>query len=61
MRYVMFGILCMCCVAFGWALRGIMDSRILQSPVMAYGYEESTQLWHRIRVNDKGQLLCAKE
>ena len=61
MKYVLLAILLFVCMLFGWAIRGIVDSKALQRPTMSYGYEEATQLWHRIRVNDRGQIVCAKE
>lgn len=30
-------------------------------PMMAYGLDEKDNSWNRIRVNEKGQVLCVKD
>lgn len=49
------------CVMIGWVGKGLTYKQPELKPVMAYGLEETGQYWNRIRVNDKGHVICAKE
>lgn len=58
---LMLGALIVLCVIIGWTGRGLTYKTIEMKPAMAYGFEEQSQVWNRVRVNDKGQVVCAKE
>jgi hypothetical protein len=58
--YFWLGILCVICIAIGWGARSLTDE-VKLSKAMAWGYEENSNLWNRIRVNEKGYVICAKE
>lgn len=42
---------------FGWIMKG--EGGLYKS--MAWGFEEKSQLWNRIRVDEKGYVLCHKD
>lgn len=51
------------CLVIGYAIKSVqvaLDNRI-QEKAMAYGFNEASNVWNRIRVNDKGQVVCVKE
>ena len=49
------------CITIGWVGRELTVKKYELSPAMAYGVDESTQLWNRIRVNEQGHVFCVKE
>ena len=61
MKYVWLGGLIVYMFLVGYVVRGIVEKQTLQLPVMAYGFQEDKQVWNRIRVNEQGRVLCAKE
>lgn len=54
-------ILAIVCISIGWVGHGLKNKTSEFKPMMAYGINETTQLWNRVRVNDSGQVICAKE
>lgn len=56
-------LLCLFSVIVGYTMRSIqfsLDSHI-RDKVMAYGFNETNNVWNRIRVNDQGHVVCVKE
>lgn len=55
-------VLIVLCVLVGWIARGVIENReekTLQG-AMAWGYDEAQNVWNRIRVDEKGHVLCSK-
>lgn len=66
MKYIRLVLLIVVCVSSGYFIGGEVANAEnagyhLEVVGMSYGYEEVAQLWHRIRVNNKGHVICAKE
>ena len=61
-NYLLLGALIVLCVVLGWVVRGIMESnQPLQKIAMGYGYEEKSNVWNRIRVDEQGYVMCHKD
>lgn len=62
--YWMIGFLVLACIIVGWSIRGIVDKKpdyeVLKGS-MAYGFQEDEEVWNRIRVDVKGNVICSKE
>lgn len=64
MKYVWLFLLVVTMYLVGFYMRGAVDKALteeLHTGVMSYGYEEKSQLWYRIRVDEKGNVMCHKE
>jgi len=58
--YFWLGVLCVICLAIGWGARSL-SNEVQLSKAMAWGYEEKSNLWNRIRVDAHGFVFCSKE
>lgn len=58
--YFMLGMLIVLCVVVGWVARGVI-SDVNIGKAMAWGFDDKTQLWNRIRVDAEGHVICSKE
>lgn len=55
--------LCVLCILIGWIGRSMIETnkKVELNASMAWGYEEKSQLWNRIRVDENGLVICKKE
>jgi hypothetical protein len=53
-------ILVLVCILVGWLVRGIVENskKLEMNKAMAWGFEEKSQLWNRIRVDEQGFVMC---
>ena len=59
--YVMLGIFSILCIMIGWSVRGYVENTNPLGKAMAWGYDEISNTWNRIRVDEKGYVMCHKE
>jgi len=62
-EYIMIGILVILCLFIGWIGRGAVENnkKLELNTSMAWGFDEANQNWNRIRVDEKGYVICHKE
>lgn len=47
------------CIIIGWTSRGIVKGNdTIMSKSMAWGYDETDNMWNRIRVDKDGHVIC---
>lgn len=64
MKYVLIFVGVFAVFFVGYATGAIVNNMIkkgLETATMSYGYEEKEQLWHRMRVDSNGKVVCSKE
>lgn len=54
-------ILAVVCISIGWVGHGLKNKSTEFKPMMAYGINETTQLWNRVRVDGEGKVVCSRE
>lgn len=54
-------VLAVVCISIGWVGHGLKNKSTEFKPMMAYGINETTQLWNRVRVDGEGKVVCSRE
>ena len=54
-------ILALICISIGWVGHGLKNKSAEFKPMKAYGMNETTQLWNRVRVDGEGKVVCSRE